>query len=61
MKSNGLRPSAVKLPRSRRLRRHRAPNAPCPVRLIEAMTEADTDPGRREFLEALPDGFGLVE
>lgn len=29
--------------------------------LIEAMTEAETDPGRREFLEAFPDGFGLVE
>ncbi|GAA2425440.1 hypothetical protein [Streptomyces glaucus] len=29
--------------------------------LIEAMTAAETDPGRREFLEEFPDGFGLVE
>ncbi|MET7289964.1 hypothetical protein [Streptomyces sp. NPDC005573] len=29
--------------------------------LIEAMTETETDPGRCEFLEAFPDGFGLVE
>lgn len=29
--------------------------------VIEAMTEAETDPGRRERLEALPDDFGLVE
>ncbi|MEU1304399.1 hypothetical protein [Streptomyces shenzhenensis] len=29
--------------------------------VIEAMTEAETDPGRREFLEAVPDGFGLVK
>lgn len=31
------------------------------LQVIEAMTEAETDPGRREFLEAFPDGFGLVE
>jgi hypothetical protein len=30
-------------------------------RVIEAMTAAETDPGPREFLEAFPDGFGLVE
>nr|BFD86816.1 hypothetical protein StreXyl84_62170 [Streptomyces sp. Xyl84] len=27
----------------------------------EAMTEVETDPGRREFLHSFPDGFGLVE
>ncbi|MFA0845586.1 hypothetical protein [Streptomyces rochei] len=29
--------------------------------VIEAMTAAETDPGRREFLEVFPDGFGLAE
>ncbi|MFG2267333.1 hypothetical protein [Streptomyces sp. NPDC048720] len=29
--------------------------------VIESMTEAETDPGRHEFLEAFPDGFGLGE
>ncbi|MEV5177213.1 hypothetical protein AB0L10_40570, partial [Streptomyces flaveolus] len=29
--------------------------------MIEEMTVVETDPGRREFLEAFPDGFGLVE
>lgn len=29
--------------------------------VIEAMRESETHPGRREFLEAFPDGFGLVE
>ncbi len=29
--------------------------------VIEAMTEAETDPGRRRILEAFPDGFGPVE
>ncbi|MGC9499294.1 hypothetical protein [Streptomyces sp. WG7] len=29
--------------------------------VIEAMTEAETDPSRREFLAAFPDGFGLEE
>ncbi|MFJ6623527.1 hypothetical protein ACIQOW_38910 [Kitasatospora sp. NPDC091335] len=29
--------------------------------VIDAMTEAETDPGRREFLAAFPDGFGLVK
>jgi hypothetical protein len=29
--------------------------------MIETMTEAETDPGRREFLEAFPNGIGLVE
>ncbi|MGW4324239.1 hypothetical protein ACWEMW_34485 [Streptomyces sp. NPDC004684] len=29
--------------------------------LIEVMTAAETDTGRREFLEAFPDGFGLAE
>ncbi|AGP51793.1 hypothetical protein M271_00780 [Streptomyces rapamycinicus NRRL 5491] len=29
--------------------------------VVEEMTVAEPDPGRREFLEAFPDGFGLVE
>lgn len=29
--------------------------------VIDAMRESETHPGRREFLEAFPDGFGLVE
>ena len=29
--------------------------------VIEAMTAAEADPGRREFLEAFPGGFGLVQ
>ncbi|MEU4119072.1 hypothetical protein AB0F71_31840 [Kitasatospora sp. NPDC028055] len=29
--------------------------------VIDAMTEAETDPGCRKFLAAFPDGFGLVE
>jgi hypothetical protein len=29
--------------------------------VIGAMTAAETDPGRRGFLEAFPEGFGLVE
>ncbi|MEV8463119.1 MULTISPECIES: hypothetical protein [Streptomyces] len=31
------------------------------LQVIEAMTAAETDPGRREFLEAFPDSCGLVE
>ncbi|MEU7576619.1 hypothetical protein AB0B50_03320 [Streptomyces sp. NPDC041068] len=29
--------------------------------LLGTMTEAGTDPARREFLEGFPEGFGLVE
>ncbi|MFD7064793.1 hypothetical protein [Streptomyces sp. NPDC059906] len=29
--------------------------------VIGAMTEAEADPGRRDYLESFPDGFGLVE
>ncbi|MFH8224316.1 hypothetical protein ACH4C2_34970 [Streptomyces sp. NPDC018057] len=29
--------------------------------VVRAMTAAEADPGRRGFLEAFPDGFGLVE
>ncbi|MFI8459442.1 hypothetical protein [Kitasatospora sp. NPDC085464] len=29
--------------------------------VIEAMTKAESDSSRREFLEAFPAGFGLVE
>ncbi|MEE4597589.1 hypothetical protein V2J94_37905 [Streptomyces sp. DSM 41524] len=29
--------------------------------VIEEMTVAETHPGRREFLEGFPDGFGLGE
>jgi hypothetical protein len=29
--------------------------------VVEAMAAAETDPGRREFLEEFPDGFGLGE
>ncbi|MEU2877802.1 hypothetical protein [Streptomyces sp. NPDC007070] len=29
--------------------------------LIEVMTAGETDTGRRGFLEAFPDGFGLAE